>query len=258
MGIVQRRLAAIARARQNVEKITTEELARRDGQGFAFWRQRKSTVDANSFDFVMKRSAEEILRDRRKSERVKEIDRLIAESQLQMQELVCEKDMLQKRPNPLWKYTVEDEGEDKVDIAGPSSGEDESGSTTSLGVATRRFKFPPPDLVDEYLDVLISSRRLVKLNHTDLWKNNGALDEEDDDDELLSPSDFDSNGRRRRIANGGSGSWLLRNGLGEKIGEAAETAGYKAVCGAVMSVLARSLSGLHGLNVMHVGRGPGL
>jgi hypothetical protein len=38
--------------------------------------------------------------------------------------------------------------------------------------------------------------------------------------------------------------------LGEKIGEAAETAAYKSVCNSLMSVLARSLSSIHGLNVM--------
>jgi hypothetical protein len=91
-----------------------------------------------------------------------------------------------------------------------------------------------------------------QMNHTDLWKDSD-LDEEDEEerigDDLLTPSAeahklyHDSEGRHKnrksgRGGNGGGGSWLLRQSigkgpsLGEKIGEAAETAAYKAVAGA--------------------------
>jgi hypothetical protein len=99
---------------------------------------------------------------------------------------------------------------------------------------------------------MFGSGKLVRLNHTDLWRNNVDLDDDEyEDDELVDRRKVDTNGRKRRT-NGdeGSGNWLLRYGLGEKIGEAAETAAYKSVCSAVMSVLARGLSSLHGLNVM--------
>jgi len=192
---------------------------------------------------------------------VKEIDRLIAESQARLQDLACEKDVLQRRPNPLWNYTTDEISQQQHRQRQESEEQSEGNSPTNrtadasmegLVTATRKFCFPPQDLVDEYLDMLFSSSRLIKLNHTDLWKHRGAMDDDDDfdDDELSSPIDFDAKGRRRRNGNGGSGNWLLRQGLGEKVGELAETAAYKSVCAGVMSFLARSLSSLHGVNVM--------
>lgn len=123
------------------------------------------------------------------------------------------------------------------------------------------------------------------MNHTQLWKDNGVLEEDERiGEDLLSPTTHTSDTKktgsnknpRSRTKNGGSGSWLLRQSigkgpsLGEKIGESVERAAYKAVAGAgkldfptslqsswfftvfcsVMSALARALSGLHGLNVL--------
>ena len=207
-----------------------------------------------------KRLEEEAIAERRRMDRVKEIDKLIVEAQENLQKLACEKDVLQRRPNPLWNYTTTE--------VPPT----EEANTTASGVgitAARKFNFPPSDLVEEYLDMMFSSRRLIKMNHTFLWKDSEQNDDDDDEsigDDLLTPSadahklytEKDDEGRRRngRHKNGGGGSWLLRQSiaggpsLGEKIGEAAEKAAYKAICAAVMSFLARTLSSLHGINVM--------
>jgi hypothetical protein len=224
LGMVRRRLAAIERARKRIP----------DGSFGIFGRR-----NSNAFDSQSKRSAKEALLQRKKMERVKEIDKLFAEYQQRIMDLVCEKDMLQRRPNPLWNYTSEEENltlDENVTDSSPIS-----------LIASRRFNFPPQDLVDNYLEVLFLSERLVKLNHTDLWRDS----DDDDDDEDLS-EDFASIKRQRKNNAGGrnSGNWLLRNGLGQKIGEAAEMAAYKSVCKALMSVLARSISSIHGLNVM--------
>jgi hypothetical protein len=107
------------------------------------------------------------------------------------------------------------------------------------------------------------------MNHTFLWKDSDTQDDDEDEtvgDDLLTPSadahklykEADREGRRKngRHKNGGGGSWLLRQSiaggpsLGEKIGETAENAAYKAICTAVMAFLARTLSSLHGINVM--------
>jgi hypothetical protein len=224
LGMVRRRLAAIERARKRIP----------DGSFGIFGRR-----NSNVFDSQRKKSAKEALLQRKKMERVKEIDKLFAEYQQRILDLVCEKDMLQRRPNPLWNYTSEEENltiDENVTDSSPIS-----------LIASRRFNFPPQDLVDNYLEVLFLSERLVKLNHTDLWRDS----DDDDDDEDLS-EDFASIKRQRKNNAGGrnSGNWLLRNGLGQKIGEAAEMAAYKSVCKALMSVLARSISSIHGLNVM--------
>lgn len=169
--------------------------------------------------------------------RVKEIDNQIEAAQLRLFELACEKDVLQERPNPLWNYSVNhlpDTNNSKHRIS-----------------ATREFNFPSPDMVEDYLDNLFAAGRIVKMNHTALLQRN--VESEDEDELPLSFFYKDHVQRRRRVTDAetqSSGSWFLRNGLGEKIGETAETSAYKAVCQSVMSVLARSLSGLHGINVM--------
>jgi hypothetical protein len=129
------------------------------------------------------------------------------------------------------------------------------------------------------MDQLVSSGRLTMLNHTYLWKI-APLEEdlEDDDsigDDLFTPSadarklyetttGAKSRNKKKKGSSGtgtgngagGGGSWLLRQSigkgesLGEKIGSVMEMSTYKAVCKSVMSVLARSISALHGVNVM--------
>jgi hypothetical protein len=76
----------------------------------------------------------------------------------------------------------------------------------------------------------------------------------DDDDP---PDDEDFGGKRNpNNENGGGGSWLLRQSigkgpsLGEKIGEAAEQAAYKSIAKAVMEALSKSISAIHGVNIM--------
>ena len=228
-GVIRRRLAAIHRARKNIPVV--EELPKR---GFLD----RSKDRLSRYSIFFKRTFDEELEEARRKERVHEIDQLFIAGQKQLQDLACEKDVLQRRPNPLWNYTV-------APIPRQEAGNATNTTTSSLISATRKFNFPPQDLVDEYLDMLFLSQRLFKLNHTDLWKN---AEDEDDEDELI--DDIVPTSRTKNGNGKSSGNWLLRNGLGEKIGEATEKAAYKAVCRSIMSVLARSISSIHGANVM--------
>ena len=204
--------------------------------------------------------------EKRRTERVQQIDRLMSEGQVQLLQLATEKDVLQRRPNPLWNYTTE--------TVEPTIKEGEEEEGVDVGIkASRKFNFPPEELVDEYLDMIFSTRRITKMNHTFLWKDSEMNDDDDEEhigDDLLTPSadahklykdnkDNDSRQKKKektRRKNGGGGSWFLRQSLGsgpslgEKLGETVETAAYKAVSGAVMGFLARLLSSLHGINVL--------
>lgn len=275
LGMIQRRIAAIEIAKQNVAKQAAERAdtqPRRRRGLFRRGRRRGNQADtvdaaaeATSASFGLdeseissmylnleRKSLEEQLEDERRRERVQEIDRLISKGQKALLDLQCEKDDLQRRPNPLYNYTT---GKD--------------------GKTTRTFSFPPQELVDEYIDELFANGRLEKMNHTHLWKNGGGLDDDEDEsigDDLFVPSAdarklYETKERRNEPSsrgpeskpgngNGGGGSWLLRQNLGkggslgEKIGETTETAAYKAVCSAVMSSLARSIAAIHGVNIM--------
>lgn len=100
----------------------------------------------------------EISEERRRLERVKAIDRLIVQGQERLQQLICEKDILQRRPNPLFDYTTESAK------ASQSGGDRFDAADSSIDQATsRQFKFPPDDLVDEYLEMIFWSRRLTKV-----------------------------------------------------------------------------------------------
>jgi len=198
----------------------------------------------------------ERVEEEKRRERVKEIDRLIVEGQQKILDLQCKKDELQRRPNPLYNYTK---------TSTSTSNTDQSDTKESN---TRTFNFPSDDLVNEYIDELFSSRRLIKLNHTDLWrkgidsiKNDGVDDDDIIGDDFVASSDTGKSHEiesqpYKSLNNMGGGSWLLRQtlgkggSLGEKIGEAAEKAAYSAVCKSVMELLAKSLAALHGVNVM--------
>jgi hypothetical protein len=236
-GLVRRRIAAIDRARARVDLISNVSSVTRRRRGL-FGRKEQISKDGE-YAFIVKKQRD-AAQEMRRRERVTEIDKQILAGQKRIMELSCEKDFIQRRPNPLWNYTGQLDP-DPIKTGSKSHKSDE---------VSREFNFPPKDLVDDYLDMLFSSGRLVRLNHTDLWRN--AVNEEDDeDDELRTPIAGDVEiGRRRRNGNTNSGNWLLRNGLGEKIGETAETAAYKAVCTAIMGVLARCLSAIHGVNIM--------
>lgn len=196
--------------------------------------------------------------EQRRRKRVEEIDRLLQRGGERLLELQCERDDLLQAPNPLFNYTKK---------------YDPSTNQTFGDVRTvREFNFPPSSLVNEYIGELVSNARLIPMNHTQLWSaQSDSLDDDDDEsvgDDLLTPSadarklyenlDQLERGKVRRKGNGGGGgSWLLRTGfgraggsLGEKLGETIETAAYKGVCSAVMMVLARLLSSLHGVNIM--------
>jgi len=267
--MIRRRIAAIEIAKQNVAKRAAEkaEVVVKNRRGLFRRRRRRNQVDnaaaaAGSANLdeseistmyleLERRSLEEQLEDARRKERVQEIDRLISKGQKALLDLQCEKDDLQRRPNPLYNYT-----------------------TATDGKTTRKFSFPPQELVDEYIDELFANGRLEKMNHTDLWKNGAGIDDDEDEsigDDLFVPSADvrklyeprrrdDPSTRKPESksgnGNGGGGSWLLRQNigkggsLGEKLGETTETAAYKAICSAVMSSLARSIAAIHGVNIM--------
>eukprot|EP00546_Thalassionema_frauenfeldii_P010210 CAMPEP_0178926756 /NCGR_PEP_ID=MMETSP0786-20121207/18733_1 /TAXON_ID=186022 /ORGANISM="Thalassionema frauenfeldii, Strain CCMP 1798" /LENGTH=860 /DNA_ID=CAMNT_0020601961 /DNA_START=195 /DNA_END=2777 /DNA_ORIENTATION=- len=269
-----RRLTTIDRAHKLGQLKEEEKTAREGKKRRRFSRRRKrndiilpanfkdgdneekpalETVD----DAKLREKLQKELEVKRRHERVEEIDNMIVEWQRKLQELICEKDSLQRRPSPLYNYT-----------ASPS----EDGDLTF----SRNFNFPPDSLVDDYLDDIFATGRLVRMNHTHLWRT----DDDDDDgesigDDLLTPSgdarklygkdqyreerlkkSSSADDKKKSNGNGGGGSWLLRQSLGRrgslgmKIGEIAEDNGYKAVCKGVMASLAQSIASLHGINVM--------
>ena len=239
LGAIRRRLAAVDRARQNVELLTLAE--NRTKKKLYFW-QRKGPDYADQLDVIVQRASHERLKEERRKERVRAIDKQMQQAQHLLGRLAGEKDVLQRRLNPLWDYTIND---------APKAGKNATKTDDTLS-SSRSFQFPPSDLVDEYLDMLLASGRLARMNHTDLWRNNIA-DDFDDEDDLLSPIlpiHQQESIKSRRSDSGSTGSWLLRNGFGEKIGVAVEIAAYKAICQAVMSILARAISGIHGVNIM--------
>jgi hypothetical protein len=244
LGLIRRRLAAIDRARRNVERAATQTAAReRSRTRFFFWNSRSSDNENFPYTFAGRRSNEEMRDIQRRKERVRDIDREMNAAQKRLQDLACEKDVLQRRYNPLWSYSAE-----TTFVPKTKNNNDTIENETTV-TAARQFNFPSNEMVDEYLDMLFASGRIEKLNHTDLWRIDN-VDDEDDDDDFLSPLQREEDRRRRAEANENSGSWILRNGIGEKIGETAETAAYRAVCHAIMGILARVISNLHGLNVM--------
>lgn len=95
--------------------------------------------------------------ERARLERVKTIDRLIVEGQERLQQLICEKDILQRRPNPLFDYTTQ-----STKTSESADGDDTEASSIDHATS-RQFKFPPDDLVDEYLEMIFWSRRLTKV-----------------------------------------------------------------------------------------------
>lgn len=186
-----------------------------------------------------------------KRQKLEEIEVMIQENQKRIVELQCQKDDIQQRPNPLFKYSSPEK-------------QDESESKAS----SRTFNFPEESLVTEYIDELVGNGRLRKMNHTELWRTKGDKNEDDEHigDDLLTPSGdarklYEEKYIRKRKAasnggNVGGGSWLLRQtlgkgaSLGEKLGDTVENAAYTGVCAAVMSILATAISALHGVTVM--------
>lgn len=278
LGRIQQRLKAIDRARKLVKLKEEEEEAAREGmKRRRFFRRRKGDNTISPTNTVAadddkkekskletingpneEKALEEKLGSKQRHDRVEEIDKLITEGQQKLQELICEKDSLQRRPSPLYNYTA--------------STMEDGGSKFS-----REFNFPPDSLVDDYLEDIFATNRLVRMNHTHLWRTDDNDDDDDESvgDDLLTPSGdarklygkdkFTEEGLRSNSAknkksptrNGGGGSWLLRQSLlgrrgslGMKIGEIAEDSGYKAVCKGVMASLAQSIASLHGINVM--------
>ena len=220
--------------------------------------------------------------EQEKQARLKEIDRLMAQKSQQMADLATEKDLILNLLHPLWNYTtastyheLSTARHEATEQEASSSSAATSASSSSLFESItpkREFNFPSDDLVEEYISVLVHSERLVKMNHTDLWRNGDLVetnsddldDELDDDDEWLS---LEERRRRRARTNGGpqplpssqplyrngdGGSrWLRIQGLGEKLGQTIEDLAYKAICFQVMAGLARGVAGgLHGINIL--------
>mmetsp|Transcript_64213 Transcript_64213/g.71749 ORF Transcript_64213/g.71749 Transcript_64213/m.71749 type:complete len:1055 (+) Transcript_64213:108-3272(+) len=305
---IHKRIAAIEKAREGVERAQAEEETKRKKgifRGLFVSKEKREGNDDTKKDItegepldestkpqepkIPQRSSKEIEEELQRMERVREIDRLISEGQDRLTDLICEKDVLQRRPNPLFDYTTTTEtitaeiDDVHATTKDPTWNESKINTLSEADTVTnkieiqasREMNFPPDDLVAEYLDMMISTRRLTKMNHTYLWKDSDLIDDDDNEESIgddlftasadahrlyeRSPSSW-RNGRSsdsdRDGKKGGGGSWLLRQSigggpsLGEKIGQAAETAAYKAVTSALMSFLARALSSLHGINVL--------
>lgn len=257
---VRRRIAAIENARKKVAAIgataVRSQLLGNDLARIPRWRRPlarlfRPLMNATYTESVTKTSIETIKAEIDKTqkhrmtmleiEKVKEIDRLIEDGKRRIYELQCEKDDIQRRPNPLYNYFKE---------------ENETNST-----AVRKFSFPSEKIVSEYIEDVFSSGRILKMNHTDLWRQEAdGFNDEDEGivNDISSSSKYARklNEEKKNINGSVGGSWLLRQSigaggsLGEKIGEAVETAAYKSVCTAIMGILARSISALHGMNVM--------
>ena len=277
LGVIQRRIAAIDRARAGIAAF--EGRRQRPLPRIRFRRRESESKTQQTSEVGKTKSPKEIEADRLLAEaemqrileeereeqmrknRVLEIDRAITEGQKKIIALQSEKDAMQRRPNPLYNYsTVQETTGEVVETR-----------------YTRKFNFPKGELVDEYLEELFANGRLVKMNHTYIWKSGSGDDENEDEsigDDLFTPSagarklyqehneDFDrprrpkSHASELRRGNGGGGSWLLRqtlgqgSSLGEKIGESVENLAYKSICAAVMASLAKSISAIHGINIM--------
>ena len=244
----QRRRARNARARQRNNG--------RPGRRWGFRRGQQLPPDiASDYVLVPTLDSSPDALEYRRHKRVEEIDRLLHRGNERLQELQCERDDLLQAPNPLFNYTKTDD---------PSTNQTFGDVRT-----TREFNFPSTELVDDYIEELMSSGRLITMNHTELWQSrpsNGVYDDDDDiGDDLLTPSadakklyeNLDDPERGNKRNKSGGGSWLLRTGfgrnggsIGEKLGETIEIAAYKGVCSAVMMVFAQMLSGLHGVNLL--------
>ena len=230
-----------------------------------------------SADTILQQKKQQWDEEQEKQARLKEIDRLMAQKSQQMADLATEKDLILNLLHPLWNYTTASTYHE-LSTARHEATEQEATSASSSSslfesiTPKREFNFPSDDLVEEYISVLVHSERLVKMNHTDLWRNGDLVetssddldDELDDDDEWLS---LEERRRRRTRTNGGpqplpssqplyrngdGGSrWLRIQGLGEKLGQTIEDLAYKAICFQVMAGLARGVAGgLHGINIL--------
>lgn len=275
-GLLGYRTAAIDKIRKDVEGLSQGTGRRIKRRRFGFgWKEVEVKTEAERTEEMLaaerkrreeeaelrRKRAEEAAEEARRMTRVREIDRLISEGQSRLQQLICEKDVLQRRPNPLFNYTA-------TEVNASEETEEEPDSIRIE--ASRTFNFPSDALVEEYLEMTFSTRRIAKMNHSQLWQDVETDDDEEESigEDLFTPSanahrlyDIErqenaKNGKNGKGKNGSGGSWLLRQSIGkgpsfgEKIGEVAETAAYKAVCKAVMAFLARMLSSLHGVNVM--------
>jgi hypothetical protein len=166
----RKRLEAIGKARESVERAASSVSSPR--KRFLFFKRRGQREKSRTLDQEDEKEEEEgdvvsdagggeslaegEIEEGIREERVKEIDRQIVEGQERLQQLICEKDVLQRRPNPL--YTYESIDSEKL------SGDSKEASDVSVGVqASRDFEFPPDDLVEEYLEMIFWSRRLTKV-----------------------------------------------------------------------------------------------
>lgn len=241
LGQKRQRQSAIYRATRELETPVSSPTERYNKHwSSSYWlRRRWTNVAASSgeYQFVLQKTLQDEFDSKARMRRLKEIGNEMQQAGERLAQLACEKDVLQERHNPLWKYEVKDYQRASLPTNASSS-------------AARHFNFPNDDLVVDYLDMLFVSGRLTHLNHTELWRNENLEEPDEFDDEFLGPIPRPIDEQKQSEEEGTAGSWLLRNGLGEKIGVATERAAYKAVCKALMSVLARSLGSLHGISVM--------
>eukprot|EP00977_Amphora_coffeiformis_P028832 scaffold37412_cov153-Amphora_coffeaeformis.AAC.1 len=160
MGMLRRRLAAIDRARGNLGLSANgndREGRKRGIFGRLLSSDEESLRDEESqYSFILQQERNRA-EAKARQKRVQEIDEQIAQGQKRLLQLATEKDILQRRPNPLWNYTTTLE---ELDRARRPPTENSTAEATKSVNPSRQFNFPPPDLVDEYLTILFASGRL--------------------------------------------------------------------------------------------------
>lgn len=197
------------------------------------------------------------------NERIRQINMLIENNQLIIQQLQIEKDYLSNNFNPLYNYTstTTKNNTDNYD----SNSNSNSNINNTKQQQEREFYFPSDEMVEDYINNLMNQGRISKMNHTSLWRESNGHN----DDDITTASTTNAAAAERynnesstTNTNGNAAvtSWILRQTIigsgrnrvtiGEKISDIVEISTYKAICSSLMSILARSLASVHGLNIM--------
>ena len=214
--------------------------------------------------------------EERRKVRVSEINRQIDMAKDYLFELQSEKDDLLRRPNPFFNFTTVTAAgaistKTKREFNFPSQGLvdeyiEHLVSSGRLNILNHTFLWKEAvatELDEEDDDISVKddlssdSRRVHMLYRTGASLYNQRRKHKGISDSRVIPASSQARNGFNANNNGGGGSWLLRQSigkgesLGEKIGQVIETSTYKAVCKNVMSLLARSISSLHGLSILN-------
>jgi hypothetical protein len=214
--------------------------------------------------------------EERRKVRVSEINRQIHMAKDYLFELQSEKDDLLRRPNPFFNFTTVTAAgaistKTKREFNFPSQGLvdeyiEHLVSSGRLNILNHTFLWKEAvatELDEEDDDIRVNddlssdARRVHMMYRTGASLSNQRRKHKGISDSRVIPASSQARNGFNANNNGGGGSWLLRQSigkgesLGEKIGQVIETSTYKAVCKNVMSLLARSISSLHGLSILN-------